>query len=105
LENRTGPQKRRAADVEKTIGYFGRGRFRSRFESIYESGCSHPGSPEKEKGSCRKTTKERQRQQRETIIIGRCSPREIGPVCECQNAETGRQAHARNWKIGNVIFW
>jgi hypothetical protein len=64
----------------------------------WKSGCSHPGSPEKEKASCRKTERERQRQQRETIIIGRCSPREIAPVCECQNAETGRQVHAPQLK-------
>jgi hypothetical protein len=105
--------------VEQKIGHFRRCGFRSRFESIYhriwhwhhedeiaqgESGCLHPGSSEKEKTSCRKAAKERQGQQRETIVIGRCSAREIGPVYECQNAETDGQEHARNWKIGNIIF-
>src|SRR5437667_10079605 len=73
LENETRAEKRRTAEVEKEIGYFRRGIFRSRFQRIChrirhrhhenevgqrKSGCSHPVTPEKEKSSRRKTAKE-----------------------------------------------
>src|SRR5207247_11273353 len=114
-----GPKEREAARMERTRDYCGGRRFRSRLKGIdhrvrhrhHENevgdgkrGCSHPATSEKEKTSRRKTTKERQGQQREVVIIGQRSSREIQPVGAHQNAETASQGPDRKREIANVIF-